>query len=310
MNHRTVALASSLLAFGCSGNSGNDAEARYGFEDGGSRVVTGAPVDGSPPDCLGRPGASGDHVLTLTSSGVTRTSRLHVPPSYDPEAATALVLAFHGFSRDGAQQEAMTGMDSVVDVRGFIAAYPDGLGNAWNGGTCCTTTSDDVQFARDLVAEISKAFCIDEKRVFATGISNGGLMTNRLACEAADLFAAVAPIASGIGVSCAPSRPVPHLAFGGTADPLVPFALTQAEAEQWRALNGCSDASSEVYRQGDAACVEWAQCLEGAAVRLCTIDGGGHTWPGSAEPLPWGKTSTDISATSAMLEFFERHTMP
>ena len=235
---------------------------------------------------------------------------MHVPASYRAQRATALVIGFHGFSRSGEQHEQMSGMSVFADAHGFIAAYPDGLGGAWNGGTCCTTESDDVAFTRDLVSEVSLHYCIDKKRIFATGISNGGLFTNRLACEAADLVAAVAPVASGIGVACEPARPVAHLAFAGSADPLVPHGVTELEVQQWRNLNGCSDVSEQVYSQGDATCLEWSECSEGAAVRFCTIDGGGHTWPNSPEPLPWGKTSVDIDASAEIFDFFEQHPMP
>jgi len=235
---------------------------------------------------------------------------MHVPEGYRSNKATPLAIGFHGFSRSGEQHEQMSGMSAAADDHGFIVAYPDGLGGAWNGGTCCTTTSDDVAFTRDLVKEVSLHYCIDPKRVFATGISNGGLFANRLGCEAADLVASVAPVASGIGVTCEPSRPVAHFAFAGSSDPLVPYSVTSLEVEQWRKLNGCADVSRQIYAQGDASCLEWSDCLEGASVRFCTIDGGGHTWPGSPEPLPWGKTSTDIDASAEIFDFFELHPMP
>jgi polyhydroxybutyrate depolymerase len=276
------------------------------------------PATGGDPDaggdfselCAGKQGPTGDLTLTLGSDAAARTYLLHVPESYTGAAPAMLVLSFHGFSSDGPQQAAVSGMSGVADERGFLAAYPNGLNHAWNGGTCCPgAAADDVQFARDLVAAISESYCVDPKRIFATGISNGGLFTDRMGCDAADLVAAIAPVAAGIGVSCTPSRPVPVLAFGGSADPFVPFAIQQAQATEWTQLDGCSETSTQVYAQGDATCVEWSECNAGAAVRFCTIDGGGHTWPGGV-PIPFGKTSTDIDATREMVTFFEAHPMP
>lgn len=267
------------------------------------------PLETATP-CAGRTGVPGDQTFSLTSGGVARDYALHVPDSYDPTLPTMLVISFHGFSSDSTQQAAVSGMSAVSDERGFIAVYPNGLNHAWNGGTCCPgAATDDVQFVRDMVAQISESYCVDPRRIFTTGISNGGLMANRVACEAADLIASTAPVAAGLGVSCQPSGPRAHLAFAGTLDPFVPYAIQTLQSETWRSLNGCSDAAGIVYQQGDATCEEWSACRDNATVRLCTIDGGGHTWPGGV-PIPFGKTSIDIDATREMVAFFEGHPMP
>jgi polyhydroxybutyrate depolymerase len=187
---------------------------------------------------------------------------------------------------------------------------------------------DDVAFVRDLLDEIEARYCIDPKRVYATGMSNGGFLSHRLACEVSDRIAAVAPVAGVLGIppeSCNPGRPVPVLHFHGTADPMVPytggtplipqlgvgivFRSVANTMSHWRSKNACSGFEKTFYANGDATCVEWPDCAMGAQTALCTIDGGGHTWPGGV-PIPAGKTSTDIDATATMLEFFAAHPLP
>ena len=283
-----------------------------------------------PVTCSGKTGEKGSSTLSVKSGGLTRTAILHVPEKYDPDKGTLLVLNFHGFSSAGWQQALLTRMSQASDERGFIVAYPEGIATSWNAGDCCgtawTDSVDDVGFVRALLDEIESRYCIDEKRVFATGMSNGGFFSHRLACEVSDRIAAVAPVAGVLGIDlCSPKRPVPILDFHGTSDPLVPygggtplipqlgvglvFTSVADTMESWRQKNGCSAFSDTIYQKGDATCVEWKDCDQGAATVLCTIDGGGHTWPGGV-PIPAGKTSTDISATTTMLDFFEAHPMP
>jgi polyhydroxybutyrate depolymerase len=162
-----------------------------------------------------------------------------------------------------------------------------------------------------MVAAISESHSVDPKRIYATGLSNGALFANRLGCEASDLVAAIAPIAGGVGVTCAPPRPVPHLAFWGTADPFVPKTTIDSEMDQWRNSNGCAAESHQTFATGDATCVSWSPCAEDADTVLCTLEGGGHTWPGSRIDVSFlGPTSKSIDASREMLAFFEKHPMP
>lgn len=292
--------------------------------------------DGPPPSlvtCSGKTGKKGSGItLSLESGGRTRTSLLHVPDKYDPAKGTMLVLDFHGFTSAGWQEALLTRMSTESDKRGFIVAYPEGVAASWNAGDCCGTawsdSVDDVKFVRDLLDRIEADWCIDPKRVFATGMSNGGFLSHRLACEVYDRLAAVAPVAGVLGIDpakCHPTRAVPILHFHGTSDPMVPydggtplwpqlglglnFRSVAKTLDHWRTVNGCSTFKSTFFTNGDATCVEWPDCKDGAQTSLCTIDGGGHTWPGGI-PIPAGKTSTDISATTTMLDFFEAHPMP
>lgn len=292
--------------------------------------------DGPPPSavtCSNKTGKKGAGIsLSLESGGRTRSSLLHVPDQYDPTKGTMLVLDFHGFTSAGWQEALLTRMSQESDKRGFIVAYPEGVAASWNAGDCCGTawsdSVDDVKFVRDLLDRIEADWCIDPKRVFATGMSNGGFLSHRLGCEVYDRIAAVAPVAGVLGIDpgkCESGRAVPILAFHGTSDPMVPydggtplwpqlglglnFLSVPKTMDHWRVRNGCSTFQKTFFTNGDATCVEWPDCEGGAQTSLCTIDGGGHTWPGGI-PIPAGKTSKDISATTTMLDFFEAHPMP
>lgn len=296
-----------------------------GFDggDAGTSAVT----------CSGKTGEKGSGItVSVQSGGRKRTSLLHVPEKYDATKGTMLVLSFHGFMSAGWQQALLTRMSQESDQRGFIVAYPEGVAASWNAGACCGTawsdSVDDVKFVRDLLDLVEEKWCIDKKRIFATGMSNGGFFSHRLACDASDRIAAVAPVAGVLGIepnACNPYRPVPILDFHGTADgmvpygggtPLVPqlgvglvFRSVAETMEHWRKKNGCSGFEKQFYANGDATCVSWPDCQAGVGTAHCKIDGGGHTWPGGLA-IPAGKTSTDISATTTMLDFFEAHPMP
>ena len=290
---------------------------------------------GGPPmqvTCQGKLGPKGNRTLTITPNILPRSALLHVPELYDPGVGAMLVLNFHGFGSANWQEQILTRMDQVSDEQGFIVAYPQGVGASWNAGLCCGTAwldaVDDVDYVRQLIDAIAAEYCIDPKRVYATGMSNGGFMSHRLACELPDKIAAIAPVAGVLGTpfeQCNPGRPIPVLHFHGTADSLVPygggtpiipqlgtglaFPSVADTLEHWRVKNGCSGVEQVFYQQGDTTCVEWPDCHLGTRTALCTIDGGGHTWPGGL-PIPSGKTSTDINATRTMIGFFHSQPLP
>jgi polyhydroxybutyrate depolymerase len=241
---------------------------------------------------------------------------------------------FHGLGGSAAQIRDWTQLDAEADARGFMVAYPEGLpgsdsdsaAQAWNAGVCCGE-HDDVAFVAALIDHISESYFVDRNLVYATGLSMGGALSYRLACELSDRIAAIAPVSAGMLVQpfadCRPSRAVPLLHVQGTRDPLIPYAggpdgLGQPiewspvadEVAFWRELQGCNVEAVNVYSQGDASCQRWAGCNSLSEVELCTIEDGGHTWPGlppDALPPPLGKTSQDLNATEYILRFFERH---
>jgi polyhydroxybutyrate depolymerase len=252
---------------------------------------------------------------TLTSAGRTRRFRLVVPEGARKGPAP-LVLNIHGLVETPQLQEYYSGMDAKAAERGMVVVYPQGVGNSWNAGNCCGRAMDeqidDVRYLRELVREIESELCIDTTRVYATGMSNGAMMSYRLACEASDIFAAIAPVDGADAFSgCAPKRPVPILAFNGTSDPLVRWEGSWSGLEpgrktvaDWRVRNRCSGQPAVLYRQGDAAC-EAPQCA--ADTISCVIEGGGHTWPGAIVFPFAGHTSSDVDSTSTILDFFLAH---
>jgi polyhydroxybutyrate depolymerase len=275
-----------------------------------------------PFTCTGKAATTGDATWTVTSSGVPRIVYAHVPPNYDPARGTALVFNFHGFTSDALQEAVLSLMNDKADSEGFIVLYPVGTGAplSWNAGACCGTATatnvDDIQFVKDILASASDQLCIDPARVYATGMSNGGFLSHRIGCELADRFAAIAPVAGVMGIdTCNPSRPMPVMHFHGTQDPLVPwdgsaslgFPSVMSTFTGWADRDGCTGNAVETYNQGDAHCSTYDHCNGGADVTLCTIEGGGHTWPGGTPVPSLGFTSTDIHATDAMWTFFAAH---
>lgn len=281
----------------------------------GADATTGAPIE-CPPDALG----PGDHIIAVVHGGLPRSALVHVPPGLDPQAAAPLVLNFHGFTMTGAQQAAFSLMNPVADAEGFVVAYPDGVQTSWNAGTCCGGAQaagiNDVGFTRALVAELRTRICLDPARVYATGMSNGGFMAHRLACEASDLVAAIAPVSSVNGAEpCAPERPVPVLMFNGTTDALVPylgggaFGSVAETFADWGDRDGCDGAPISDAPVGAASRERYAICDADVEVIQWTLAGMGHCWPG-AIVCPYGVSSLDVDANAEMWAFFSQYTLP
>lgn len=283
-----------------------------------------APMDGasSSPGC-GAAAPSADS-LELEHDGLARTALVHVPIGYDANRPTPLVLAFHGYGQSAAEMRSFSQLTEVADREGFIAVFPEGTGfiRSWNGGTCCgtaiATAVDDVGFAGAIIDRLEDMLCVDTLRVYATGMSNGGFLAHRLACELSGRITAIAPVAGVIGMtSCSPSRPVPVLQFHGTADLVVPYLgngfaypSVASTVDDWVMRNRCSSGPTTYFERDDVECEAWSGCANEVEVRLCTVSTGGHTWPGGL-PLPLlGRTTDTISASDEMWSFFERYALP
>lgn len=291
------------------------------------------------------PGLDEQTYLTLDTvtgpSGQPREYKVHVPTGYDRKKATPIVYAFHGIGQN-AVSFAVQGTDLVdkSEREGFILVLPNGVqegGGSWNGGLCCGAAAsqrvDDVMFVRALHAELSRHLHVDARRVYATGFSNGGFLAYRLACDAADLFTAVAPVAAALGTtdassfvlagggavlaSCKPSQPVALLALHGSADPLVPVRAMELSVQHLAQESGCKPSESSTKQPtsgGDTTCVSHSGCRDKVEVSACSVATGGHCWFGSptcgAGSLGGaafaGRNSNFLNATDALWSFFER----
>ena len=265
-----------------------------------------------------------------------------------------LVLSFHGGGGNAENEMRVSNFIPLADEKGFIVAYPNGTGRlgdkvlTWNGGTCCgyatTNQVDDVGFVRALIADgawslvprdslvraliadLQTVAMIDMKRIYATGLSNGGIMSYRLACDASDLIAAIGPVSGTQNyIRCQPESPVSVIHFHGTEDGHVPynggagpdsiagvpFVSVKDSIDFWLNFNQCP-ASPQTESFADIKHDAYTNCKDGTAVELYTIVGGKHAWPGSdGSAWPGGNEPTQtISATKLMWEFFAAHPKP
>jgi polyhydroxybutyrate depolymerase len=255
-----------------------------------------------------------DEIRTLDVGTVERAYRLVVPA--DVREPIPLVLVFHGFASTPARIRASSSFDALAGAEGFAVAFPQGAGlvPAWR--TDAETSAPDVAFARAIVDDVAATVDIDPTRVYAAGMSNGGGMAGRLACDASDVFAAVGVVAAAHRSSeCSPGRPVPVIAFHGDADPIVPLSGVPGIAEDvvgWleaRAVdNRCDVVPAEERVADDVVELAWSGCE--ADVVLYLVEGGGHVWPGPARSERLDEDPSELSATVAIWEFFSEHPLP
>lgn len=280
---------------GAGGDVGNGGSGTSG--GGGTAMPEGGSVD--MPTC---PASStlpaGDNMGSVQVGGVTRTYSVHVPASYTGQTPVPLVTDWHGILLNASVEQSISGYAAKSDSEGFIVVYPQGIDQAWNIGRCCTTsrTVDDVGFARALIAQLEGQLCIDPKRVYAVGYSMGGGMSYDLACNAADIIAAIAPSAFDLMTEdewpCNPSRPIAEITFRSTTDPIVPygggvttppnglpvmntFLGAVSTFQKWSQLDQCTGSATDNSSLG-TGCQTYTQCADGVQVTLCTKQGGGH----------------------------------
>jgi polyhydroxybutyrate depolymerase len=250
----------------------------------------------------GKPSAfvEGTSVHTINVGGHDRTYRLYKPKGL-PASASLVVMLHGGFGTD-AQAERSYGWDELADSSKFVVAYPDGLNRAWNvnGGGCCGRPAkqgiDDVGFITAAIADIKRNVSIDASRVYATGMSNGGMMSYTLACDTG-IFAAIGPVSGTQLDPCRSPHPVSVMTIHGTKDPLVPYGggpgrgfahingppVPESNAF-WRKVDQCQ---TPVETTGGSVTTSTAGCPDNRSVVLITVDGGGHDWPDFATDKLW-----------------------
>jgi polyhydroxybutyrate depolymerase len=257
--------------------------------------------------------------------GADRTYVLYVPASYDGTRPVPVVLNFHGFGSNAEQQIAYGDFRPLADREGFLVVAPDGQGTPrhFNLLGALPGEQDDVTFTRALIDHLEAAFCVDSRRVYATGMSNGGALTSVLACRASDRLAAFGSVAAVIFLGGC-GRPAPIAAFAGTSDPVVPYEggtikccggssypPTEETMAKWASHDGCDNAPADSRLSAMVRLRQFEGCQAGAEVRLYTIEGGGHTWPGTRVEVPLlGTTTKEIDASEVLWTFFAAHPLP
>lgn len=291
------------------------------------------------PGCPAGPGRTRH---TLESGGIQRNYVLHLPMQFSQERAWPLVIALHPFAGTGPMMARTTGFDALADEEGFIVCYPEGVTFLWNGDPTDETKgllvedANDVGYISDLIDHLVAEYDADPARVYITGASNGGLMTERLACALSDRIAAAAPVMitlpEGFPAWCDSGAAVPMLMILGVDDPFFPWEgglveqgpnstqryLSAAETVNfWVERNNAAtdpviealpdtdpNDGTRVYRESHAG------GEPGADFVFCRVEGGGHTWPGSElnvlESLAGvGRVSRDFDASRMIWDFFK-----
>ena len=277
----------------------------------------------------------------LKSDGYPRTYGVYAPAGLKLSKKYPLLVVLHGGGGSGRQMRRMTrnGFESLADRNGAIVAYPDALDKHWDDYRGIRRAhANDVAFIAAMLDRLTRTYPVDASRIYATGVSNGAMMSYALACLAADKFAAVAPVAGSMPrnllPSCRPSRSVPILIINGTEDRLVhweggavtgPFGVRKfgetiavaASRDFWLKNNACDASKKESStknsdpRDGTVLVKEiYASCAGGGTVEFLKIEGGGHTWPGGMQSYRKqlvGATSTELSANDEIWDFFMAH---
>ncbi|HEY3859016.1 MAG TPA: PHB depolymerase family esterase [Gammaproteobacteria bacterium] len=285
--------------------------------------------------------AAGDPKMEIEYGGLDRSYVLHLPEPM-PTAPPPVVLVLHGGGGSAESMAKMTGFDAEADKDGFIAVYPNGTDESrplmsligkpgfltWNAGNCCgfakDNNIDDVGFLRAVVAAVLKDNAADPKRVYATGISNGGMMAYRLACEASDMFAAIAPVSAVLeSQPCKPTQPISVFHIHGAKDENVPIAggvgkkaiekedrkPVQDTIDFWVKQDGCGVTVHS--QEPDVLMTNYGACQGGSEVSYFLIQDGGHSWPGGQRiSRLLDPPSTALNATSEIWRFFAEHSKP
>lgn len=279
---------------------------------------TGAPSTPAPIPV----GRSTQHISV---DGTDRTFHLYRPATLPADAP--LVVMLHGGFGSGAQAEQAYNWNAQADRGHFVVAYPDGLDRAWNtGGGCCGRPArndvDDIAFISQLVATIDRGIPLDTDRIYATGMSNGGIMAYTLACRTT-IFAAIGPVAGTQLGDCPSPAPTSIIHIHGTADEAVRYDGAEGQGvaridgpaipalnATWRDINGCAEPSTNT---AGGVTTSTATCAEGRAVDLVTVADAGHQWPGAVPDLRAERIlrtnppSTALDATQAIWRFFTQH---
>ncbi|TGL87169.1 poly(3-hydroxybutyrate) depolymerase [Leptospira congkakensis] len=280
----------------------------------------------------------GDYTFTFSHGGFPRYYKVHVPKTYSPNKETPLLLVLHG---GGGDMEIQSNEDyyhqiSKSEENGHITIFPNGYSKyksgkiaTWNAGNCCADARDkkidDVGFIKEILNHANKQLQIDKTKVYTTGMSNGAMMSYRLACEMTDQLAAITTVAGTDNtISCNPTKPISILHIHAKDDDKVlfhggagnsfkdrslvtDFVSVPKTVSKWVDLNQCNPTPKRVLEESGVTCDEYGECKDGVKVKLCITESGGHSWPGGKKPSFFFGSATPskaIKANDAMWEFF------
>ncbi len=315
-----------------SGGTGSGGSGSGGAGSGGAAVDAPAIIDSGTPSsdaaaqgpCTASTLKAGNTTMMIQSGGATRMYIVHVPAKYDGKTRMPLVIDMHGKGDTAAHQITWSGWREKADAVGLVVIYPQGIANSWNGGPagcpilkcCCERAQDqnidDAGFIRAVVTKTAQDGCIDLKRVYATGLSNGGIMSQWLACDAADMFAAVAPVSGPNMIDCKPSRPISVVLFRGTLDSGVLYnggnssptghvwPSAMADYDKWAGLDSCTDMPAPLPMY--PVCQLRNKCAGGSEIILCS--------PKAPHNMYATAMSQMVGVADVAWEVFQRHTLP
>lgn len=306
-------LAGLLLLAGCAPASSTESESA------GVPTPTQPPAAPTPTSSqAARYQNPGDYLDELPINGVLRAFVLHVPASYDSSQPAPLVFNIHGAGSNAIAQERASQWHAKADEFGFIVVAPQALGNppVWMGVFLDQQGDADMGFFRALLDQLNRELNIDPDRIYATGLSNGGTMVNRLGCDLSQSFAAIAPVSgaqSGLHL-CENQRPVSVLAIHGTDDRIIPYLGNGSDVpsvrtwvEAWAVRDGCDEVSAESQLYEQVRREGWSGCDQGTEVALLTVEGGGHGWLGMEYIWDGITFDTSVGATDVIWDFFAAH---
>ena len=303
---------------------------------------------------------NGSYVFDLTFDGLHRDYRIHVPPAAASGQPLPIVLNLAGATQNGQIQEILSEMDPNADLNGYLAVYPDGTRISkvltpdpvakqaqygWNAGECCglpvTKKINDVGFLEKVIADVAARTPVDLRRVYMTGISNGGMMAYAFAAEASTHVAAIASVSGQVELPVIhPTRSVPTMEFHSVNDPIAKFngtpnknprlVLSVMEGiDQWVKADHCSTkpdvgakivgAAGSISAGETATPITYSGCRGGAQVVLWRFTGSGHVWPGQTLNMgpkkTWILTGSGrgiilVNADETMWKFFSQYELP
>lgn len=245
----------------------------------------------------------------------------------------SLVIAMHGGFGSANNIQNQSQLSLKADTANFIVVYPEGVQvgalniRTWNAGWCCGYASnnniDDVGFIDQLIDTMLARYNIDSTRIYATGMSNGGFMSYRLACELSHRIAAIAPVAASMSVtSCSPVRSVPIISFHSYQDSNVPYeggvgsgpsnhynAPQDSVLDAWAQMNTCQSLRDTIHQGSDFTEIHWMDCSCSSEIIQLVTEDGGHSWPGGNSTVVGDPTSQVVDANFRMWKFFQEHTL-